>query len=55
MTKNIFAAVVAVIAFVLIFTASNVAPETSVGYLVASGVLMAAYCIGQYRYGKNYR
>ncbi len=55
MTKNIFAGIVATIAFLLIYAASNVAPETSVGYFIGSLILMAAYCFGQYRYGKNYR
>ncbi|MBR5642356.1 MAG: hypothetical protein IKW92_09540 [Firmicutes bacterium] len=55
MTKNIFAGIIATIACVLVWTASNVPGSTGFGFVAASIGLMAAYVIGQYRYGKNYR
>ena len=55
MRKNEFTALIAAIALLLIAVASNVTPETSIFYMVSSIVLMAAYTVGQYRFGKSYR
>ena len=55
MTKNVFAGFIGAIAFLLIWTASNVAPATSVGYFIATLALMGIYSVAQYRYGKSYR
>lgn len=55
MTKNVFAGIIAAIAFLLIWTASNVSATSNVGFIAASIILMAAYCVGQYKLSKNYR
>ncbi|MBP5750176.1 MAG: hypothetical protein J6X24_05265 [Firmicutes bacterium] len=55
MRKNVFTALIAAIALLLIAVASNVTSETGSFYMVSSVVLMAAYTIGQYRFGKSYR
>ena len=53
--KNIFAGLIAAIAFLLIWTASNVSATSSIAFIVSSIVLMGVYCVGQYRFGKSYR
>ena len=55
MRKNVFTSLIAAIALLLIAVASNVSAETSIFYMVSSIALMAAYVVGQYRFGKNYR
>jgi uncharacterized membrane protein (GlpM family) len=55
MRKNVFTSLIAAIALLLIAVASNVNAESGIFYVVASVALMAAYVVGQYRFGKNYR
>ena len=55
MTKNVFAGFIAAIAFLLIWTASNVSATSSTAFVPAAIVLMLAYCFGQYKLSKNYR
>ena len=55
MRKNVFTALIAAIALLLVAVASNVNAESSIFYVASSIVLMAIYTVGQYRFGKNYR
>ncbi len=55
MSKGLMCGIIAIIALALVFIATNINAAASPAYLVAAVVLMAAYCIGQYRLDKNYR
>ena len=55
MKKNIMTSLVFVLALALIVLAINITPATAAAFVPVMLILMAAYCIGQYRYGVNYR
>ncbi len=54
MKKNILTALIFVLALALIVLAMGVS-ATNTAFIPVMIILMAAYCIGQYRYGVNYR
>ncbi|MBR5642354.1 MAG: hypothetical protein IKW92_09530 [Firmicutes bacterium] len=55
MKKNILTSLVFVLALALIVMAIGLNPTTASSFTPVMMILMAAYCFGQYRYGKNYR
>jgi len=55
MNKTFLTGIIAIIALALIFVASRIDVVASTGYVAAAIVLMVAYVIGQYKYGKEFR
>lgn len=50
-SKPVLVVILAALAAALIWTASHVTAESGTPYIIASVVLMTAYCVGQYLYG----
>ena len=55
MTKTISLSIIAAVALALITIASLVSSTASAGYLVTAFVLMGIYCVGQYKYSRDFR
>ncbi len=55
MKKNIMTSLIFVLALALVVVAMQINPVANAGYFAVAVVLMAAYCIGQYRYSKDFR
>ena len=43
------------LALALMVVAQQLTPATSTSYFIVALILMAAYCIGQYRFSKDFR
>ncbi|MBQ1417863.1 MAG: hypothetical protein IIY95_00470 [Firmicutes bacterium] len=55
MKKNIMFSLIVVLALALMVVALQLTPATSTSYFIVALILMAAYCIGQYRFSKDFR
>jgi len=55
MKKNIMTSICFVLALALVVISLQISSTASVSYIAVAIGLMAAYCVSQYRYGKNYR
>ena len=55
MKKNIMTSLIFVLALALVVVALQITPAASTGYFAVAVILMAAYCIGQYRFSKDFR
>lgn len=55
MKKNVMTSLIFAIALALVVLAIAVSGGTNTAFTPVMVILMAAYCIGQYRYGVNFR
>ncbi|MBQ2217411.1 MAG: hypothetical protein II418_00605 [Firmicutes bacterium] len=54
MKKNIMFSLIVVLALALMVVALQLTPVANTSYFIVALILMAAYCIGQYRFSKDF-
>ena len=55
MKKNVMTSLIFAIALALVVLSIAISSGASTAFIPVMVILMAAYCIGQYRYGVNFR
>ena len=55
MKKNVMTSLIFAIALALVVLAIGLNTASGIAFAPVMVILMAAYCIGQYRYGVNFR
>ena len=55
MKKNIMFSLIVVLALALMVVALQLTPVANTSYFIVALILMVAYCIGQYRFSKDFR
>ena len=55
MKKNIMTALLFVLALALVVLSIGLTPATATAFVPIMFIVMAAYCVSQYKYGKLYR